>query len=158
LNLLSEVRSIMMSDVALGVGLACATFLTGLIWFVQVVHYPLFAAVGAGAFPEYHRAHTRRTTLIVAGPMLAEALASATMVLAPPVHVGRGLPLISLALVTAIWVSTAMVQVPLHRRLSQVGLDPATIDRLARSNAARVLLWTLHVGTLALVLRARLAP
>ena len=36
--------------------LAATWFMVGLIWFVQVVHYPLFAAVPAGEpFAAYHR-------------------------------------------------------------------------------------------------------
>ena len=30
--------------------LAATLFMVGVIWFVQVVHYPLFAKVGATAF------------------------------------------------------------------------------------------------------------
>lgn len=35
--------------------------MVGLIWFVQVVHYPLFASVGADGFTDYETAHRRRT-------------------------------------------------------------------------------------------------
>ena len=31
-------------------------FMTGVIWFVQVVHYPLMARVGAEGFAAYERA------------------------------------------------------------------------------------------------------
>ena len=39
--------------------LASTLFMTGLIWFVQVVHYPLFDRVESGAFRRYHADHTR---------------------------------------------------------------------------------------------------
>ena len=52
-------------------GTACA--MTGLIWFVQVVHYPLMADVDAQAFATYHREHSRLTTLVVGPLMLIEA-------------------------------------------------------------------------------------
>ena len=38
--------------------------MAGLIWFVQLVHYPLFAFVGASDFVLYDREHTRRVTWI----------------------------------------------------------------------------------------------
>ena len=47
--------------------------MTGLIWFVQVVHYPLAALVGAGEFRAYQAAHMARTGLVVGPPMLIEA-------------------------------------------------------------------------------------
>ena len=40
---------------------AAATWaLVGLIWTVQLVHYPLFAQVGADTFRSYHARHTQR--------------------------------------------------------------------------------------------------
>ena len=53
--------------------------LTGLIWFVQVVHYPLMGAVPPTHFVHYERQHTRRTTWVVAPLMLAEAFTAATL-------------------------------------------------------------------------------
>ena len=47
-------------------------FMVGLIWFVQVVHYPLFAHVGRTQFPEYERLHNQFTTWIVGPVMLLE--------------------------------------------------------------------------------------
>ena len=47
-------------------------FLTGLIWFVQVVHYPIFGNVKPENFPNFHHAHTFLTGKVVALPMLIE--------------------------------------------------------------------------------------
>ena len=56
----------------MGVLLALHTLATimlaGLIWFVQLVHYPLFSFVGAGDFVRYEREHTRRVTWIPEQP------------------------------------------------------------------------------------------
>ena len=46
-------------------------YMTGLIWFVQVVHYPLMARVGEDGFAEYEKHHQRLTTWVVAPPMAA---------------------------------------------------------------------------------------
>lgn len=56
------------------VHLAATLSMVGLIWFVQIVHYPLFAYVGAEKFIAYEAAHARLTTWVVAPPMLTEAL------------------------------------------------------------------------------------
>ncbi len=63
-----------MADLLLVLNLFSTVFMTGLIWFVQLVHYPLFDHVADGQFTPYHRQHTRRTTRVVAGPMLVEAI------------------------------------------------------------------------------------
>ncbi len=119
---------------------SCA--LAGLIWFVQIVHYPLLRQVGAGEFAAYHAAHTRRTTLVVAPLMLAEAFAALVLVVASP---GSATPLAGLALVALIWASTFLVQVPIHNRLARVS-RPGDFTRLVRTNVIRTLLWTLRAG------------
>lgn len=46
---------------------AATLFMVGLIWFVQVVHYPLFAKVGPDVFVPYAASHGNLTGLVV-GP------------------------------------------------------------------------------------------
>lgn len=123
--------------------LASTWFMAGLIWFVQGVHYPLFHRVGRADFREYHRGHVRRTTWVVLGPMVLELLTSIGLVLRPPP--GSSGWLLSLGLLTCgvCWLSTAVVQVPQHERLSSEP-EPAFISRLVRSNRIRTVGWTVH--------------
>ena len=120
--------------------------MTGIIWFVQVVHYPLFARVGEANFTQYEGHHTWRTGLVVAPLMLIE-LATAGLWLWEAPHVAWRW--VNLALLGVIWLSTALIQVPLHTRLSQ-GYDPAAQQRLVRSNWIRTIAWSLRaLGLLA---------
>ncbi len=50
--------------------LAATLFMIGVIWFVQVVQYPLFSRVGPEKFSLYSEAHSRLTTYVVGPPML----------------------------------------------------------------------------------------
>ena len=63
--------------------LAAALFMTGLIWFVQVVHYPLFSETGSSAFVHYEQQHVRRTSWVVIPPMVLEAATAAALVVSP---------------------------------------------------------------------------
>ena len=111
--------------------------LTGLVWFVQVVHYPLFARVEPGSFATYEREHTRRTTWIVAPLMIVEAVvASALLVLDAGPATALGV-----LLLVGIWASTFLVQVPCHRVLER-GWSESAHARLVRSNWLRTALWT----------------
>jgi hypothetical protein len=47
--------------------------MVGIIWFVQVVHYPLFERVGKCGFQAYSAADSCLTGLVVGTPMLVEA-------------------------------------------------------------------------------------
>jgi hypothetical protein len=149
--------SLMNPPPTLIVALASSWYLTGVIWFVQVVHYPLFAGVGAAGFRDYHTAHTRLTTPVVAAPMLAELLAAALAIRGVP-GVPARLSWAGLALAAAAWGSTAMVQVPLHARLA-AGFDGAAHDALVATNLGRAALWTAHalVATVQLACWARVA-
>ena len=46
--------------------------LVGLIWTIQLVHYPLFDGVGAEGFAAYERRHAAAITWLVAPLMLGE--------------------------------------------------------------------------------------
>ena len=82
--------------------LAGTLVMVGVIWYVQLVHYPLMARVNPVGFPEFHREHTRRTGWVVIGPMLVEA-ATAVLLVVPGVKtVPRPLAAVGLLLVLAI--------------------------------------------------------
>ena len=115
--------------------------MAGLVWFVQIVHYPLFAAVPGPAFARYEALHTLRTTRVVA-PLMVLELASALVSVATPA--ARAHPLLAwgaLLLLAAIWLSTFRVQVPRHRELA-VGFDARAHHRLLASNWIRTFGWS----------------
>ena len=114
----------------------------GVIWTVQVVHYPLFLRVPAPEFPSFERDHMRRIGWIVGPSMLLE-LAGAIAILAwsAALGVSMGLAGIGAALVLVVWVSTALVQGPIHRRLAH-GMDAALIRRLIATNWVRTGAWS----------------
>jgi hypothetical protein len=45
--------------IAFLVTLAFSLYMTGMIWSMQILEYPLFALVGQKEFPSYHRRQTR---------------------------------------------------------------------------------------------------
>jgi hypothetical protein len=113
--------------------------MAGLIWFVQVVHYPLFAAVGAAAFPAYHAAHTRLTTLIVAPLMLCEAALAVWLVTQPEAD---WTVWAAAALLAVVWLATFGLSVPRHNWLAAHGADAEIIRTLVATNWVRTLAWT----------------
>ena len=122
---------------------AATLFMVGVIWFVQVVHYPLFARVGPSSFSAYSVRHTRLTGLVVGPPMLLEAATAAALVLWNPPEVSVSLLWAGLLLVAGIWLSTALLQAPRHTTLGD-GFDPAVHRFLVTSNWLRTVLWSLR--------------
>lgn len=129
--------------VLLVVHLASTAAMCGLIWFVQVVHYPLFAGVGIDGFTAYEQRHQRATSWVV-GPFMAIEGVSALVIAAwlrdevGLVPVGLGL-----ALLAVIHGSTVLLQVPAHGRLAS-GYDATVAARLVRTNWIRTAAWTLR--------------
>lgn len=117
--------------------------MTGIIWFVQIVHYPLFSRVGGDAFQRYELENTRVTTWVVAPLMLVEVATGLLLFLFTPSHSDFVVLSFNVALIGAIWLVTFMVQVPQHERLS-VSFDATTHQGLLAGNWVRTFLWTAH--------------
>lgn len=130
--------------------LAATVAMTGVLWFVQLVHYPLLGHVAPAGFAVFEREGVRRTTWVVGPLMLVEAATLLALLIAPP----PWLPGAVLALDLALWVahtaSTALVQVPLHAALER-GFDGAAHARLVRTNWARTWAWSARAALLLVV-------
>jgi len=113
--------------------------LVGLIWTIQIVHYPLFSRVGEDGFVGYQEAHMRAIGPLVGPLMLVEALVVVVLAVMRP----DALSLLGLALLVVIWVSTAFIQVPCHRILTE-RFDERAHRRLVSSNWIRTVAWTLR--------------
>lgn len=124
--------------------------MAGVIWFVQIVHYPLFGAVGEDRFADYEQRHQARTGIIVGPLMLAELAAAIILLAMVPAGVPRWMPLVGMVMLALIWLSTFGVQVPLHQKLSR-GFDARAHGLLVATNWGRTFLWTAR-GVLALVM------
>ena len=126
---------------------AAAAYLTGLIWTVQVVHYPSFGQVPKAAWAAFHAAHTRRMSYVVLAPMVLELALAIWLAGAGRAALPGGAGWWSLALVGLIWAVTFLISVPFHNRLG-LGYDYVAIDGLIRTNWLRTLAWTARAGLL----------
>ena len=136
------------------VHLAATLVMVGVIWFVQIVHYPLFCRVGSGGFTLYSDAHSRLTTYVVGPPMLIEATTALFLVFCRPEDIPLAAALVGLVLVGVVWLSTALLQVPRHSALSS-GFDHAAWSGLVLTNWVRTVTWSAR-GLLVLWMTARL--
>lgn len=126
---------------------AATLLMTGIIWFVQVVHYPLFQKVPAASFPAYERDHQSRTGLLV-GPLMLLELGTAVALVLTAWRQPRPFPestaillTVNAVLLLILWALTFFVQVPHHEALARQQ-DADRIQALVRGNWLRTLLWT----------------
>lgn len=120
---------------------AATWYMVGLIWMVQVVHYPLFAWVGEDRFERYESEHQARTTWVVLPPMLVELATAAWLSWRPPLGISVAETGVGAALVALIWASTFFLQVPEHARLERAWNDRAH-RRLVVTNWLRTIAWS----------------
>ena len=118
-------------------------YMMGLIWFVQVVHYPLHAHVGEEHFIQYQNLHMNRTSIVVGPPMLVEMATTVFFLFSPPHLVPYWTFVVGAVFLFIVWGSTALFQVPLHNSLTKV-FNATKHKRLVRSNWIRTIFWSLR--------------
>ena len=123
--------------------LVATVFMVGLIWFVQVVHYPLFDRISGDASIQYAAEHQRRTAWVVGLPMLVEGITTLWLFFNP--IDGRLLPLLGGLLLLKIHLSTIFLQIPLHKKLSQ-GYEREVVRKLVATNWIRTIGWTIRAA------------
>jgi len=131
-------------------------FMTGVIWFVQIVHYPLFAKIGSSQFTQYESQHTMRTGWVVAPIMLLELGSTIWLLLQRPGYISLVEAIVLVALTVGVWLSTFFWQVPLHSMLLK-SFDVGAIEKLVSSNWLRTVFWTLK-SLLCCVIVGRFIP
>ena len=122
--------------------LATSWALLGLIWTIQLSHYPSFKFVEENQFLEFHQHHTKSITLIVMPLMLLEL----GLVFWQSYQTNwSSIWVVPLILVLMIWASTFFISVPLHEQLGN-GKNLETIKKLVDTNWIRTILWSVKVG------------
>ena len=127
---------------------AATLFMTGVLWTMQILNYPLLSLVGREALPGFERVHNRRFGLVVFPGVLVALGAAIGLLFSRPASVAPWGPIAEILLLVGIVISTAALQAPQHARLAQ-GWDAGSHSLLVRSNWIRVVLWS-GAGVLAL--------
>jgi uncharacterized membrane protein len=122
---------------------AVSTFyLVGLIWMVQIVHYPLMEKVGSEEFARYESDHGRMITPVVAPVMIVELVTGLLLAFGlGPTWISPSASWIGFSAIAAIWGSTFFLQVPYHSILLN-GFDADAHRGLVVTNWIRTILWT----------------
>jgi len=115
-----------------------SSILVGLIWTIQLIHYPSFYYIRAHDFQRFESFHCSRISFIVVPLMLTEVVMALYNIL---FHFSL-LRLSVLLLIAFIWCITFFVSVPCHDKLA-TGYDEYTVGRLISTNWYRTVAWSL---------------
>ncbi len=138
-------------NVVLVTGAAATWGMVGLIWMVQLVHYPLLGQLSALSPGSAAEDHQRRISRVVGPLMAVEGVTALALLLARPATMGALTAWLAAALLGVALVSTVAIQVPQHTRLA-TGHDDATVAALITGNWIRTTAWTARGVVLAVVI------
>lgn len=144
-----------MNDVVLLLNLVASWTMVGVIWFVQVVHYPLLAVVPVESATSVAVEHQRRTGWVVMIPMTVEGVTTLLLLGMVPDGVAWFVPwLAGLPLAVAL-LATVLLSVPRHARMA-ANPDANVGRELVTTNWVRTIAWTLRGAVTAGMLIATL--
>lgn len=132
-------------------------FMTGIIWFVQIVHYPLFSQVSPGNFVRYEEQHTLLTTFVVLPPMFIELITATCLLRMRPQFLNQEQAVVVFTTTALIWLLTFLAHVPQHNTLGR-GFSVELHAALVSTNWGRTVLWTLKSAFLTWLLQRAMVP
>ena len=122
---------------------ASALVMTGVIWFVQIVHYPLLAIVPVENAKVVAGEHQSRTAWVVGAPMAVEGVTTLWLMFDRPVDVPWQLAWAGGVCVAIALLCTVLLSVPRHARMAE-NPDAKVGRELVLTNWPRTVAWSLH--------------
>ena len=144
-----------MRDALLVLDLVASWAMVGLIWFVQIVHYPLLSLVPASSAAAVATEHQRRTAWVVLLPMAVQGFTSLGLMRWVPNGVSGWLPWANGVCVAIALASTVLLSVPRHARMA-ANPDEKVGRELVLTNWPRTVAWSASGVALAAMLIKRM--
>lgn len=130
----------------------CNLIMVGVIWVIQLVHYPSFKFISDNSFKDFNHFHQKSISLIVAPVMLIELASIIGIFIENVMQKQLGIAAIILGINLLIWLITFFYFIPLHKKLLEQDKDQQILDDLVKYNWPRTMLWTLKVLIIAIYL------
>ena len=130
-----------MLDDLLTTHLTSTSIMVGVIWVIQLVHYPSFKYVNESDYIIFQKYHMSNISYIVYPIMFTELTTAILIFFSGEKSFFFMLSLICLFL---IWVITGVLFTKFHNIL-QKGKDLKMIEKMIKANWMRTLLWTLRL-------------
>ena len=122
--------------------IAFCSIMVGVIWLIQLVHYPAFHFIEKSKYVLFQKFHMERISVIVIPAMSLELLSGVLIFIYRP----KGIDyfLISMIILFTIWVITAAYFARSHQTLLN-GYNKRKVVSLVKMNWIRTFLWTLRL-------------
>jgi len=118
------------------------SIMTGVIWVIQIVHYPSFHFIEKELYTAFQKFHMNKISIIVIPIMLAELITG--MMLFLDKSSKSSFLIISFLILILIWLITGVFFTKVHNELI-AGYQELVVNQLVAMNWIRTLLWTLRL-------------
>ena len=122
--------------------LIATSVMVGVIWTIQLVHYPSFHFIELKQYTTFQRFHMSRISYVVIPAMLTELFTLILFIVSTD-KIDSFISISGLLLIL-IWLMTAIFFSGVHQKLT-LGYDQTVVDKLVKLNWGRTLLWTLRL-------------
>ena len=119
------------------------SLMVGVIWIMQLVHYPSFNFINVEEYKSFQEFHMKRISLIVIPAMIIE-LTSGVLIFWI-YQTDNIFFIFSLFCLFFIWFLTAILFSKMHQKLT-LGYQISIITKLVNLNWLRTISWTLRLG------------
>ena len=117
------------------------SLMVGVIWIIQLLHYPSFHFIDKANYSAFQDFHMNRVSYVVVPTMITELASGALVVLILPKFFLFNISILILAI---IWIITFLFFTKLHQSLT-FGYDEASVNKLVRLNWLRTTFWTVRL-------------
>ena len=119
-----------------------SSIMVGVIWVIQLVHYPSFNYVEKQRYSNFQSFHMMRISYVVIPVMLAELLTLVLLIYTmDEIEIAL---VLSGTILLMIWFITAIFFSSAHQKLT-LGYDKSVVRDLIKMNWSRTLLWTFRL-------------
>ena len=118
-----------------------SAIMVGVIWVIQLVHYPAFHFIDKDMYASFQKFHMNGISLIVVPVMVLELATGVLLLLGNSKNI---LIIISFSLLILIWAITGLYFSSAHGKLI-TGYNTLVVDKLVLMNWIRTILWTLKM-------------
>jgi len=115
--------------------------MTGIMWFVHLIHYPILSYVNQADLAEYESQHVKHTMKWALLILIVELVSAALLIWFRPEDIGMLQVIVGLSLLVPIWIVTWAGCVPGHCKL-ETGYNDVALRKLLKNNFIRTLCWT----------------
>tara|TARA_B110000444_G_C18678653_1_gene518681 strand:- start:232 stop:621 length:390 start_codon:yes stop_codon:yes gene_type:complete len=116
--------------------------MVGVIWLIQLIHYPSFEYISTKRYFEFQKLHMNRVSIIVMPVMLLESISGAYILFY--IFPNDKIYAFSIVLLVIIWIITGLYFSKVHSKLLH---DNSLVikKKLVQKNWSRTIIWTIRL-------------